>query len=361
MKTPRERRSETNKREALPMAKKRMYKTTPVKRVNVQLLCEDVEGQHVALGVDVAKTGMVGALVDETRAVRRTISWSHPKDTGLLLELLEAVREHAASVSVAMEPSGTYGDALRWQLLSCGFDVHRVSAKHTHDMAEVYDGVPSKHDAKDAAIVAQLHLDGRSTPWGLRPRLERELTAAVRLLDVYDGQLRRDVSRLEALLARHWPELTGWLELGSATLPAVSLRPPAATGTHPTASACRRPARAHATQALRQWDDGLPVQRGGAGAAARGSGPARTKERCVLPWGAGTTAPPTEPGGSGPARGGEASREAHQEPRSRSVAVACVGRLALARVRGGWLCLRLRGPTRAARRGSPTRDPRCPR
>ncbi len=78
--------------------------------------------------------------------------------------------------------------------------------------------MPSKHDAKDAAIVGQLHLDGRSTEWGLRPRLERELTAAVKLLDVYDGPLRRDVSRLEAQLARHWPELTEWLALDSATL-----------------------------------------------------------------------------------------------------------------------------------------------
>ncbi len=133
MKAPRERRSTTYKREALPMAKKRMYRTTPVKRVHVQLLCEDVEGQHVVLGVDVAKKGMVAAVVDGSRAVRRTISWSHPEETDRVLDVLACVREHAASVSVAMEPSGTYGDALRWQCLERGFAVYRVNAKHTHD------------------------------------------------------------------------------------------------------------------------------------------------------------------------------------------------------------------------------------
>jgi hypothetical protein len=50
-----------------------------------------------------------------------------------------------------MESSGTYGDVLRHQLLEQGVPVYRMSGKRTHDAAEVYDRVPSLHDAKSAA------------------------------------------------------------------------------------------------------------------------------------------------------------------------------------------------------------------
>ncbi len=191
---------------------------TAVKRVRVGLLIEAVRGQNVVLGIDVAKEAMVAAVMDEGAVVLSTIRWSHPAETSVLVDLMEALRGEAAGVDVAMESSGSYGDALRWQFIQRGFEVHRVSAKKTHDMAEIYDGVPSKHDAKDAAIISKLHLDGTSTPWPVKPARERELAAALRLLEMYDKQMRQNQSRLEARLARHWPELTGWLSIGSATL-----------------------------------------------------------------------------------------------------------------------------------------------
>ena len=63
-----------------------------------------------------------------------------------------------------MEPSGTYGDVLRHQLKSDDFPVFMVSGKRTHDAREMFDGVPSLHDAKAAAIIARLHADGLSKP-----------------------------------------------------------------------------------------------------------------------------------------------------------------------------------------------------
>ncbi|MGF1614803.1 MAG: hypothetical protein ACFCVA_13085 [Gammaproteobacteria bacterium] len=64
-----------------------------------------------------------------------------------------------------MEPSGTYGDALRWQWVSHGMAVFWINPKRVHDSAEVFDGVPSLHDAKAAYQIARLHLDGVSRPW----------------------------------------------------------------------------------------------------------------------------------------------------------------------------------------------------
>ena len=82
-----------------------------------------------------------------------------------------------------MEPSGSYGDAFRHFLWGRGIPVYRVSAKRSHDAAEVYDGVPSSHDAKSAAIIAKLHRDGASELWPLRTESQRDLRAMVTTMD----------------------------------------------------------------------------------------------------------------------------------------------------------------------------------
>lgn len=56
-------------------------------------------------------------------------------------------------VEVASEPTGTYGDALNYQMHLAGLALYRVSPKKTHDAAELFDGVPSQHDGKDATLV----------------------------------------------------------------------------------------------------------------------------------------------------------------------------------------------------------------
>jgi transposase len=178
---------------------------------------EVVEGQQVIVGVDVAKEAMVAAVMDESENVVKTIRWSHPRETESFLGFVSALEERAAGVAVAMEPSGVYGDPLRWQLLGAGIEVFRVSPKKSHDMTEIHDGVPSSHDGKSAAIVAVLHYRGASDPWPIESDRKRELTAALRPLEVFGKQLRQNLNRLEGLTARHWPELPRVLDLSTAT------------------------------------------------------------------------------------------------------------------------------------------------
>ena len=177
-----------------------------------------VQEQQVIVGVDVAKERMVATVMDEGESVVKTIRWSHPGETDSFLSFVSGLKERSADVAVAMEPSGVYGDALRWQLLEAGVEVFRVSPKKSYDMAEIYDGVPSSHDGKSAAIVAVLHYRGASDPWPLESDRRRELTAALRLLEVFGKQFRQNRNRLEGLTARHWPELTEVLELSTATV-----------------------------------------------------------------------------------------------------------------------------------------------
>ena len=94
----------------------------------------------------------------------------------------------------------------------------RVSSKRVSDAAEVFDGVPSIHDAKAAAIIARLRLDGACQPWPLPSTSDRALAAAIGGLERASQQLQRVLSQLEATLGRHFPEATHLLSLGDATL-----------------------------------------------------------------------------------------------------------------------------------------------
>jgi transposase len=185
--------------------------------VNWAQLAEQVGGQRVVFGVDVAKEKFVGTLLKPDRSVLKTIEWHHPQQTP---ELLQGLFAHlgAQTLEVAMEPSGTYGDALRWQFATHGVAVYRLSPKRVHDSAEVFDGVPSLRDAKAAYQIGRLHLDGVSQPWEERAEQRRALGAEIGLLKLYQERFARSRNRLEVLLSRHWPELTGVLELGSVTV-----------------------------------------------------------------------------------------------------------------------------------------------
>src|SRR5262249_38492099 len=113
--------------------------------------------------------------------------------------------------------TGTYGDVLRWKLTQAGLPVLRVSGKAAQDYAEIFDGVPSQHDGKDAAVIAELAAfgKGRGGAHPPAPREEAELAYWVHWLEAPQRIRQFWQGRLEGLLARHWPELTRLLGLSS--------------------------------------------------------------------------------------------------------------------------------------------------
>lgn len=199
------------------MSKKRRYRAIPVNDRGIRTLVTSCAHKRVTVGIDIAKTRQFATIVADGEP-QGTVRWEHPVESPAFIRLLEELSEVSAGVETVMEPSGTYGDALRAKLAEAGFAVYRVNPKRSHDAAEVYDGVPSLHDAKSAAVVAKLHLDGASEPWPVANHQERALSAALRVLEIYQKQFQQNRNRLEALLARHWPELPRVLELDSATL-----------------------------------------------------------------------------------------------------------------------------------------------
>jgi len=197
--------------------KKRRYHATSVNQVNWAQLAEQAGDQRVVFAVDAAKVTFVAVVMTPDKQVLKTIKWKHPEQTKSLLEGLFSQWD-SATVQMAIEPTGTYGDALREAFERRGIEVYRVSPKAVRDSAELIDGVPSQHDAKAAYQIGWLHLNARSARWELRSEQRRLLGALLEELKVYQERRRSSLNRLEAQLARHWPELPTILGLGSVSL-----------------------------------------------------------------------------------------------------------------------------------------------
>lgn len=195
------------------------YRAVAVKQVFVESLVADRPAVPVVVGIDTAKSECLAVLRWSDGCFERPWRVNNPEEIPDLIHRLKPLAE-GRSLIVALESTGTYGDALRQALTDAGLAVHRVSGKAVHDYAEVFDGVPSQHDGKDAAIVAELAALGKSCPWPYAPSSEfdQEIGYWVERMDVQQRIAMLWLGRLEALLARHWPEATRSLELNSATL-----------------------------------------------------------------------------------------------------------------------------------------------
>jgi len=196
--------------------KKNMYKAVNVKNINVSELRSKVEGQKIVFGIDVAKTQFFGALLNEEKKNLMIIKWLSPYDVKIVVDLLANLP--TSQLEVAMEPSGTYGDALRELLMDAGIKVYLVAPQRTHAAAELFDGVPSLHDPKCSTLVARLHLDGISKEWLKKSEKERELDAYCNNMDRLKKTFSGNLNQLEAKLAGIWPELLKFLSLGSITM-----------------------------------------------------------------------------------------------------------------------------------------------
>src|SRR5262245_11680855 len=211
-------RSPVHMRKVIPM-KSKAYRAIAVNQVQLDRLLQQRHEELVHAGLDVGKDHILGVLRWAADDFERPWRCRNPADLALLAQLLQRVGQ-GRRLLVALEPTGTYGDALRQALQRAGLTVHRVSPKAAADYAEAFDGVPSQHDGKDAAVVAELAAQGRSWPWplALPSEVEQELAFQVDWLEGQRRQTQLWYGRLEALLSRHWPEATGLLPLTSGVL-----------------------------------------------------------------------------------------------------------------------------------------------
>jgi len=194
------------------MSRKRTYATEDIKFVQAsRLLPLLVAG--VLLAIDVAKEKFVVAISNAAGDLLSLLRFKHPTQTRMFLDLLAQLRAGAPTLTVLMEPTGTYGDALREQIHAAGHTVRMVQPKHTHDMREVIDGVPSSHDAKSAITLLHLHRQGFSREWRRLDSTRRSLFALLTRVRIHGDEAQRRYGQLEAVLARHWPEFSAWMDV----------------------------------------------------------------------------------------------------------------------------------------------------
>jgi len=199
--------------------KKRAYRATDVKSVVLERVLESSSAGAVTIGLDVGKLEVFAVARWADGSFERPWKVKNPSEIRRLVQLFRAVAEERPLV-VAMESTGTYGDALRQALTDAELDIRRVGGKAASDYAEIFDGVPSKHDGKDAAVVAELAALGKSWAWPCQARDndDAEMASWVDWLDAQQSIQMLWIGRLESLLARHWPEVTRLLDLTSVTL-----------------------------------------------------------------------------------------------------------------------------------------------
>jgi transposase len=196
------------------MKRKRTYKAAHVEQVRVERLLP-VLAAGCIVALDVAKQKFLVALATLAGEVVELFRFDHPTETRRFLSLVSELRAHVApgQLKAAMEPTGTYGEAIRAQLVAQGVPVCMVSPKRTHDSQALFDNVSSLHDAKSAVLVAKLCSLGLASEWAAPDPTRRRLRALIELRGYDLANEEQCFGRIEALLARHWPEFALWMDV----------------------------------------------------------------------------------------------------------------------------------------------------
>jgi transposase len=176
---------------------------------------ERFKGEELVIGIDCAKVAYYAAFMAGSWH-DFDIVYFERDEMGVVLDMIQALPfEH---VVLVLEPTGTYSDALVEQAHARGFEVRRINGERVSGADRTFDGVPSLHDGKAAYLLGRLHFCGVGTLWRVRNEEDRDLRALVNMHESTKDMMQQVLGPLEAYLARHWPELTSYLSLGSATL-----------------------------------------------------------------------------------------------------------------------------------------------
>lgn len=199
------------------------YKSVPVKNASLRFVKHAARRAVIHIGIDIGKNKLFIVarwIPSRTKQVVYENPWlvKNPDEIPELIRKLRSLSKQN-KILIGMESTGTYGDPLRQSLADAGFTVHQLRAKLTHDYAEIFDGVPSQHDGKDAAAIAELLAQGKSTPWPFSTptEIEAEMKYLVTQL-INSGQVNdRLLGKIEGLVARYWPELPQCMQVSSKT------------------------------------------------------------------------------------------------------------------------------------------------
>lgn len=196
--------------------KKDTYRSIHFNELDLQNQEGTFRNRELVVGLDVAKHEMYAGLGTPEGEVKRIVYWKHPQESRSWMGTIQKLE--ASSVTMVFEPTGTYGDAILRETQQLGWDIRSVQPKRVKDAAEVYDGVPSQHDAKAAQLLVWLHSQGLSRAPRQRSDEQKRLGSLVEPLEWLRDDKQRYEQRLSSKLVRYWPEVLEQLQTDSATL-----------------------------------------------------------------------------------------------------------------------------------------------
>jgi transposase len=151
------------------------------------------------VGIDVAKSKLDVALLDERGKIKNHVFTNDPKGhTALMAWLLDRAGT-PAEVRVCMEATGPYSETLAMALADAHWCVSVVNPARIKGFAQG-ELVRNKTDRADAALLARFGQLMCPEPWVAPPREVRELRALVDRLQSLKEMHQQEANRLEAAI-----------------------------------------------------------------------------------------------------------------------------------------------------------------
>lgn len=171
-----------------------------------------VTEKTLVVGIDIAKRTHYACFVDERGRVLQksfSISQSHEGFEYFYQRILQTLNEHGKTeVLVGIEPTGHYWLNLAYFLEERGIPLVMTNPMHVKRSKELDDNLPTKHDRKDALVIARLVKDGRFS----YPRILKDTEAELRVGSTFRSKLVEELSALKnrmiRWLDRYFPEFT---------------------------------------------------------------------------------------------------------------------------------------------------------
>ena len=171
-----------------------------------------VTEKTLVVGIDIAKRTHFACFVDDRgRVLQKSFSVSQSRDGFELFyqRILTAMKEYEKTeVIVGIEPTGHYWLNLAYFLEERGIPLVMINPMHVKRSKELDDNLPTKHDRKDALVIARLLKDGRFS----YPRILKDMEAELRVGSTFRGKLTEELgavkNKMIRWLDRYFPEFT---------------------------------------------------------------------------------------------------------------------------------------------------------
>ncbi|WP_071393668.1 IS110 family RNA-guided transposase [Bacillus tuaregi] len=166
----------------------------------------------LVVGIDIAKRKHFACFVDDRgRVLQKSFPVLQSSDgfQWFYQRILTAMKEYEKTeVIVGIEPTGHYWLNLAYFLEERGIPLVMTNPLHVKKSKELDDNLPTKHDRKDALVIARLIKDGRFS----YPRILKDMEAELRVGSTFRGKLTEELSAVKNMiirwLDRYFPEFT---------------------------------------------------------------------------------------------------------------------------------------------------------